>query len=89
MQWVPEVSHFCPQTKFVLVATKSDRKKDKNCTCVSTEDGKKLCEKIKAAQFIECSAKTGQNVKEVFKEAIDVVKGRADEKEKQGGCVVV
>ena len=87
-KWIPEVRHFCPEAKLVLVALKVDRRKDKNCECVETKQGEDLKMKINADAFWECSAKSGTNVKEVFKSAIESVKGRADEKAK-AGCVIV
>ncbi|EAL49965.2 Rho family GTPase [Entamoeba histolytica] len=91
VKWISEVTHFCKEAKVVLVATKSDRRKDKSTDCISTAKGEELKTKIGAAAFCECSAKTGSNVKETFKVAIDVVRGRAEEKEKTSkeGCVVV
>ena len=66
---------------------KVDRRKDKNCECVDTKKGEELQIKINADAFWECSSKSGTNVKEVFKSAIEAVKGRADEKAK-AGCVI-
>ena len=42
---------------------------------LSTDAGHALCDLIYAVKYIECSAKTGEGVKEVFEEAIRAVVG--------------
>ena len=68
-------------------------------SCVSTEMGEKMREKIGAAAYVECSALTQDNLKKVFETAIDVNMragkkrngGDADGagKSSKGGCCVV
>jgi len=82
-KWHPEVMHFCPDTPLVLVGTKVDLRKDeafveKNLRAngqqpVSTAQGQELARKIKAFKYLECSARTEENLKTVFDEAIKAV----------------
>ncbi|ELP90391.1 Rho GTPase, putative [Entamoeba invadens IP1] len=88
-KWVPEVQHFCQDVKLLLVGTKNDCRKDKGADTITTAQGEELKVKIKANAYVECSAKTGSGVKDVFKTAMDLVKGRADEKKANEKCVVV
>ncbi|KAL7716912.1 Rho family GTPase [Entamoeba marina] len=90
VKWVPEVTHFCKEAKIILAATKVDRRKDKTCNCLASSKCQELANRVGAAGHMECSSKTGTNVKELFKLAIDVVKGQAEVKEKkQDGCYIV
>eukprot|EP01133_Synstelium_polycarpum_P014037 gene14037-16548_t len=78
--WYPEVMHFCPDVPQILVGTKSDTRDDRgvidkldsqNQKPVTVEQGNDLARKIKAIKYMECSAKTSQNLKQVFDEAIN------------------
>jgi len=82
-KWHPEVIHFCPDTPLVLVGTKVDLRKDdgwveknlkaNNLAPISTAQGQELAKKIKAFKYLECSARTEENLKTVFDEAIKAV----------------
>lgn len=52
-----------PDSSYILIGNKIDLTGMRN---VKTEDGINLAEKIKASDFIETSAKTGQNVNQCF-----------------------
>nr|XP_042902693.1 ras-related C3 botulinum toxin substrate 2 [Parasteatoda tepidariorum] len=76
-KWYPQIRKFCPTTPVILVGTKTDLRenpeehsKDK---FISRKQGKKLASKIKAAKYVECSAKEINGVKEVFDEAVRAV----------------
>ena len=66
-KWIPEVTHFskCP---IVLVGLKSDLR-NSDVECILEHDAKMLCAKWKLAGYLECSAKTMENVNSVFCEA--------------------
>lgn len=92
-KWVPEVRHFCPSVPFVLVGCKRDLRNDPNTIAelkkmgqkpVSYEEGQMVAMKIVAHSYIECSAKSKDNVREVFETATRA--GLAVRKKKSGGC---
>ncbi|KAN0141361.1 P-loop containing nucleoside triphosphate hydrolase protein [Lactarius tabidus] len=73
-KWYPEVAHFCDGTPLILVATKTDLRRDDNTRRmlgaqgqkpVTPEQGAEVAQEI-GAKYIECSAKTGTGVQEVF-----------------------
>ncbi|KAG9010488.1 Rho GTPase [Tulasnella sp. JGI-2019a] len=77
-KWYPEVSHFCPTTPLILVATKTDLRRDDHTrrmlsaqgqTPVTPEHGMSVAKEI-GAKYIECSAKTGDGVAAVFDAAL-------------------
>jgi len=78
-KWYPEVVHFCPDVPQILVGTKSDLRKDESSISqlqeqglevITPEKGNELARKIKAVKYLECSAKTGDNLKDVFDAAV-------------------
>ena len=78
MKWYPEAKHYCPNVPVVLVGTKTDLRTDEvlidratnqKYKHVTTEEGRRLAEKIKATAYIECSAKTREGIREVFNTA--------------------
>uniref|UniRef100_A0A8V0XM93 Ras homolog family member U n=1 Tax=Gallus gallus TaxID=9031 RepID=A0A8V0XM93_CHICK len=78
-KWVPEIRCHCPKAPIILVGTQSDLREDVKVLieldkCKEKpvpEEAAKLCaEEIKAASYIECSALTQKNLKEVFDAAI-------------------
>lgn len=81
-KWYPELMHFCPDVPFILVGTKLDMREDKGevdklrtqgQSPIGTEQGNDLAKKLKAIKYMECSAKTQQNLKDVFDEAVRAV----------------
>ncbi|XP_074644101.1 ras-like GTP-binding protein rhoA [Tubulanus polymorphus] len=76
--WLPEIKHFCPHVPYILVGNKKDLRCDavliselaktkqypiKEC------DGELMKELIGAEDYIECSAKTRDGVRETFEAA--------------------
>lgn len=66
-QWVPEITHHCQKTPFLLVGTQIDLRDDaatieklaKNKQKpISAEQGEKLAKELKAVKYVECSALT-------------------------------
>jgi len=81
-KWHPEVMHFCPNVPLVLVGTKVDLRKDDTVLeklrqngqqPITTAQGQELAKKLKAFKYLECSARTRENLKNVFDEAIKAV----------------
>ncbi|KAF3428643.1 hypothetical protein E2986_13650 [Frieseomelitta varia] len=79
LQWVPEITHHCQKTPFLLVGTQIDLRDDaatieklaKNKQKpISAEQGEKLAKELKAVKYVECSALTQKGLKNVFDEAI-------------------
>ena len=78
-KWYPELKYHCPNTPILLVGTKQDivntsmQLRVENSAPLTKEDGLSLCEDIGAVKYIECSAKTGIGLDDVFNEAVRVV----------------
>ncbi|GIX68691.1 ras-like GTP-binding protein RHO [Caerostris darwini] len=69
-KWFPEILEYTPNTPIVLVGNKIDlRNSELANEHVSVDQGKEVAAKIKAVKYIECSAKNGDAVKDVFKAA--------------------
>ncbi|PVD30324.1 hypothetical protein C0Q70_09588 [Pomacea canaliculata] len=73
-KWTPEVKHFCPNVPIILVGNKKDLRSDPNTIRelqkmkqepVKPDEGRGMAEKIGAAAYLECSAKTKEGVREV------------------------
>lgn len=69
--WLMEIKNYCPEAGYFLIGLKSDLREDNDPTLdksnfVTYEEGQELANSIKAKEFLECSARTGKNVKEVF-----------------------
>lgn len=84
-KWLTEIQKFCPDTAFILVGTKSDFRTEppagKESQLVDGEKAQNVAERRNAAAYIECSARTEDNLKMVFDKAIGVV----IEKRRTGG----
>jgi len=70
IKWAPEVRHHMPHTPIILVATKIDLRSDPSQETVTEKEGRKLKRKIKAENYIECSAKDRINLIETFEAAV-------------------
>jgi len=99
-KWVPEIQHHCPNTPMILVGTKLDMREDKETldrlaekklSPITTEQGMKMAQEIKAVKYMECSALTQKGLKDVFDEAIRAVIAPANKKpppKKKSGCLI-
>ncbi|OXA51387.1 Ras-like GTP-binding protein RhoL [Folsomia candida] len=89
--WIPEVRKYCPRAAVVLVGTKLDLKESGTIsTLVELAEAKKLKHKIGAQFVLECSAKTRENLEEVFTRAIlAVIKKRSANKSARSACVLL
>lgn len=66
-QWVPEITHHCQKTPFLLVGTQIDLRDDAGTIeklaknkqkPITMEQGEKLAKELKAVKYVECSALT-------------------------------
>ena len=65
--WVRELKLFnCPDTKLILVGNKKDLENERK---IFYEEGKKFAKEYGFIDFFETSAKTGENIKEMFLKA--------------------
>ena len=79
-KWVPEIRNFDKNASIILVGNKLDLREDKESieklvnyksAPISFELGSKLAQDIDAFKYIECSAKTQENLKQVFDSVIE------------------
>lgn len=77
-KWISEVLHFCQGVPIILVGCKADLRNDgetierlrqQQQQPVTTSEGEAVAQKIGAAEYLECSARTGQGVQQVFEAA--------------------
>jgi len=75
-KWHPETRHFCDDVPTVLVGLKKDLRDDpetieelgkKHQKPVTKDQGEKMANEIGALRYVEVSAKTGENVNELFR----------------------
>ncbi|KAI8336438.1 GTP-binding protein rhoA [Choanephora cucurbitarum] len=96
-KWISEVLHFCQGLPIVLVGCKKDLRNDpatieelrKNSQRpVTYEEGAAVAQKISAFKYLECSAKSGDGVREVFEQATRAAL-MVNKKKKKSGCTVL
>jgi len=85
-KWVPEVRHFCPKVPIVLVG-KKDLRNGKG-DCIKEAEGKQMAQRIEAQGYVECSALTGDGVREVFEKATLLAMKKTKTK-KSSGCGLI
>ncbi|KAG8882206.1 GTP-binding protein Rho1 [Tulasnella sp. 332] len=77
-KWIAEVMHFCQNLPIILVGCKKDLRRDQKTIDelrktsqrpVTPEEGMAVAQKIGAKHYLECSAKSGEGVREVFQYA--------------------
>lgn len=82
-KWVPELRKHAPHVPILLVGTQSDRRQSgTGANLVGESEIRKLAKSIKAAGFMECSAKSREGVKAVFSEAVLVALDPVDRTKK-------
>jgi small GTP-binding protein len=76
VQWIEDCKNSSPKTVFmVLVGNKSDLERNRE---VTEEEGREFAEK-NGMLFFETSAKTGQNVEEVFNQSATLIAKKIQE----------
>jgi len=97
-KWYPEVAHFCENTPLILVGTKTDLRRDEQTrrmlgaqgqAPITPDQGAAVAKEI-GAKYVECSAKTGTGVHEVFDLALrESMKGRWGKIVTQKRCLIL
>ncbi|KAJ3345675.1 GTP-binding protein Rho1 [Entophlyctis luteolus] len=104
-KWISEVLHFCAGLPIILVACKKDLRNDSRVidelrkigqSPVTTAQGQDVAEKIGAYRYLECSARTGDGVNDVFEHATraaltnrgTAAGGKPKRVKNGGGCIV-
>jgi Ras-related C3 botulinum toxin substrate 1 len=97
-KWYLEIQHYAPGVPFVLVGTKKDLRDDPETlkelkaqgqAPIDMKAAKKLAQDIGARTYVECSAVTQQNVKEIFDEAIRAVLYKKSGSGESGCCTIL
>ncbi|KAK4060983.1 hypothetical protein Trihar35433_9908 [Trichoderma harzianum] len=98
-KWISEVVHFCSGLPIILVGCKADLRDDPNTIealratnqkPVSSSDAEAVAKKIGAYKYLECSARTGSGVREVFEHATRAaLMSRSTRKSSHKKCLVL
>eukprot|EP00485_Elphidium_margaritaceum_P004927 CAMPEP_0202690468 /NCGR_PEP_ID=MMETSP1385-20130828/5440_1 /ASSEMBLY_ACC=CAM_ASM_000861 /TAXON_ID=933848 /ORGANISM="Elphidium margaritaceum" /LENGTH=191 /DNA_ID=CAMNT_0049345733 /DNA_START=30 /DNA_END=605 /DNA_ORIENTATION=+ len=75
LKWIPEITHHCPDTPFIVVGMKTDLRTDKEVQnkvskILNETDGKALAKQVNAHSYKECSALCQQGLFDLFDDAI-------------------
>lgn len=97
-KWYPEITTHDPKVPFLIVGNKQDLRNDPRTIeklaaikelPVTYDQGKALADKLGAAAYVDCSAKTKFGVKEAFENVISAILDSAEQKAKEEkGCVI-
>ncbi|CAE6381236.1 unnamed protein product [Rhizoctonia solani] len=93
-KWISEVMHFCAGLPIILVGCKKDLRRDpktiEELRKTSQRPGMAVAQKIGARHYLECSAKSGEGVREVFQYATRAaLLSSTRKKAKKSGCVLL
>ncbi|XP_064603912.1 cdc42 homolog [Liolophura sinensis] len=88
--WIEEINHYMPRTPFILVGTRSDLRRavrQRGAAVVSKEQGFQLADRIGAECYVECSALSGEGLRDVFVNAMEVaLKSTSDISDEDSTC---
>jgi len=97
-KWISEVMHFCQGLPIILVGCKKDLRFDPKTIeelrktsqrPVTTEEGMGVAQRIGAYKYLECSAKTGEGVREVFEHATRAALVNNKKRKNSHNCMVL
>lgn len=72
-KWIKELRQHGPEVPVILVGTKLDLREGKSKAAVSTSEGRSVAKEIGAVDYMECSALTQKNLRNVFERAVRAV----------------
>ena len=87
--WIPEIRRYAPRVPAILVGTKIDLRDDPREAIyherpITFQQGAKCAATINAVTYLECSAKLGEGIEEIFNEAIrTILHPKVESKSKQ------
>lgn len=79
LQWIPEITQYCPEIPFIIVGTDTHLREDalavdqlsrQSQKPVTASSAMSLAREVNAAKYMECSVKTYHGLKNVFDEAV-------------------
>lgn len=88
-KWLKEIKKHCPSTTYMLVGLKEDLRDsetDDKSGLITFEQAKSTANKMKIADYIECSALTRKNVDLVFQKAAKLAVNRNSKIQLQENC---
>ncbi|KZP18987.1 P-loop containing nucleoside triphosphate hydrolase protein [Athelia psychrophila] len=94
-RWAEEMARFCPGVPAILVGCKSDLRGDERTIkelrlagqdLVMLEEAEAMAVRIGAVKYMECSALTGQGVREVLEHAAHLASSQWESKR---GCIIM
>lgn len=91
-KWIKEIQHNAPGVSIILVGTKMDlrdKTERKGEKVVSEAEGEACAREISAYKYIECSALTQDNLKELFEEVVRAGLVKPTTKKKGGKCTIL
>jgi len=97
-KWISEVLHFCSGLPIILVGCKVDLRLNEavraelnktNQQPVTGEQGEEVRRKIGAYKYLECSARTGEGVREVFETATRAALLTKQHRNRKSKCTVL
>lgn len=97
-KWISEVMHFCSGLPIILVGCKKDLRRDPrtieelrktNQRPVTPEEGMAVASQIHAKHYLECSARTGEGVREIFQYATRAALLMQKRKKNKSGCSIL
>ncbi len=85
-KWFPEVRHHCPGVPCLLIGTQMDLREDPNYRktlqnnpnrrLIEESEGRERAKQLGAVKYVECSALTQRNLKDVFDEVSSLARRR-------------
>ena len=71
-RWLPELSQSCPGIPVIVAGCKRDEIDSDEEAAVTIKETEELIERVGAVSYIECSARTNENIQKLFQTAVEV-----------------